>query len=118
MARLISFFEIPAVNFNRAVSFYETVFNVKIDVCDCDETELMGFFPEGEGAISFSEQIKPSKDGVLISLCTDNIEITLEKIQKLGGETVIPKTEIQAEGMGFFAVFIDCEGNKLGLHEK
>ncbi len=118
MTKIVSFFEIPAANFDRAVKFYQTVFNVKIEVADCGETEQMGFFPENEGAISFSEQIKPSSDGVLISLRVESIDKALAEISKLGGKTIIAKSAIQAEGMGFFAVFIDSEGNKIGLHEK
>jgi len=62
--------------------------------------------------------IKPCSDGVLISLKTDSIESALVEITKSGGKVEIEKTAIQAEGMGFFAVFIDCEGNKIGLHER
>jgi len=41
----------------------------------------------------------------------------LDKITKNGGKILIPKTP-HADQDGFFAVFIDCEGNKLGLHSK
>ena len=57
-------------------------------------------------------------DGVLISLNVEDIEVSLEKIGKLGGETILPKTAIEAEGKGHFAMFIDCEGNKIGLHSE
>lgn len=117
MEKLISFFEIPAADFDRAVAFYETVLDTQIQAETCD-TEKMGFFPNCEGAISCSPQITPSANGVLISLKVKSIEHTLEKVEKLGGKTIIPKTAIEAEGRGFFAVFLDCEGNKIGLHEK
>jgi predicted enzyme related to lactoylglutathione lyase len=118
MTKVVSFFEIPAANFERAVSFYQTIFNVKIEVADCGEKEQMGFFPENEGAISFSEHIKPSSDGVLLSLRIDSIDKALAEISKSGGKTVIEKTAIQSENLEFFAVFIDSEGNKIGLHER
>jgi uncharacterized protein len=117
MEKLISFFEIPAADFDRAVKFYETVLDTQIQAETCD-TEKMGFFPNCEGAISYSPQIRPSADGVLISLKVKNIEQTLAKVEKLGGKTIIPKTAIESEGRGYFAVFMDCEGNKVGLHEK
>jgi uncharacterized protein len=117
MEKLISFFEIPAADFERAVGFYETVLDTKIQAETCD-TEKMGFFPNCEGAISFSPQIKPSADGVLISLSVNNIEQTLARVEKLGGKTIIPKTAIEAEELGYFAVFLDGEGNRIGLHEK
>lgn len=118
MQKFVSFFEIPASDFNRAVDFYQSVFDVKLDIADDCETEKMGFFPNCEGAVSHSKQIKPCADGVLISLATTSIEKTLAKVVQEGGKTVIPKTAIDADGKGFFAVFADSEGNSIGLHEK
>ena len=37
------------------------------------------------------------------------------KIAANGGQIIVPKTEMGPE-MGFFAIFSDTEGNKLGLH--
>lgn len=117
MEKLISFFEIPAADFDRAVKFYETVLDTKIETESCD-SEKMGYFPGCEGAISFAPGFNPSSDGVLISLKVKSIEQTLAKAKRLGGKTIIPKTAIEAEGRGYFAVFLDCEGNKIGLHEQ
>ena len=44
---------------------------------------------------------------------TEDIDATLAKAEKLGGKTVVPKTEIP--GMGWFALFSDLTGNKIGL---
>jgi len=117
MKNLVSFFEIPAVDFKRAVNFYELVFDVKIEISEC-ENEKMGFFPHCEGAISEAENFKPSAEGVLISLKTENIEEALERISKNAGHVLIGKTAIEPLEKGFFAVFIDCEGNKIGLHQQ
>ena len=45
---MISWFEIPVANMQRAKGFYETVFNVKISVHDFGNL-LMGWFPIVEG---------------------------------------------------------------------
>jgi predicted enzyme related to lactoylglutathione lyase len=86
---------------------------------DC-ETEKMAFFPEVngkcEGAISLAKDFRPSKDGVLISLRVENTEKAISAIEKNGGRIVQPKTKIEAENMGYFATFIDSEGNKVGLY--
>lgn len=42
-----------------------------------------------------------------------DIAATLAKAEKLGGRTIVPKTEVP--GMGFFAWFHDPEGNAIGL---
>lgn len=119
MKQLISFFEIPAADFYRAVNFYEHVLDVKCAQCDCGE-EKMAFFPDPEtgprGAISYAKGFEPSPGGVIISFCIERIEETLGRVMAKGGKVLIPKTKIEAEGQGYFAVFFDCEGNKIGLH--
>lgn len=121
MKRLVSFFEIPATDFNRAVKFYETLFGIQMPVCDCGH-EKMAFFPEEDGecpgAISWSSEVSflPSEQGVMISLRVEDIEASTALIEKNGGKICIPKTKIQAEGRGYFSVFIDCEGNRAGLY--
>ena len=59
MSKLVSFFEIPAADFDRAVKFYENLFGVKLEVLDCGH-EMMAFFPKEDGvcpgAVSWSSQ--------------------------------------------------------------
>lgn len=116
MPKFLAFFEIPAEDFARAVAFYSEVFNCEL-VEMCCEAEKMAFFPSCEGAISSAPSIKPSADGVLISLNTPEIDTTLKVIEANGGKIITSKTKIEAEGRGWFAVFIDCEGNKIGLYQ-
>ena len=58
----------------------------------------------------------PSEKGVLIHFNVDEIEPILETILKKGGKVVIPRTKIEAEGRGYFAVFVDTEGNRVGIY--
>ncbi len=119
MKRLVAFFEIPASDFKRAVKFYETVLDMNLDAMDW-EHEKMAFFPQESGkcpgAISYAADFNPSKDGTLVSLTVESMEDALAKIIQNGGAVVIPKTKIEAEGMGYFATFIDSEGNRMGLY--
>lgn len=116
MTNLISWVEIPSENFERAVNFYKAVLKIDLKALDFGE-EKMACFPNGEGAISFAPNFKPSKDGVLVSLNTGkDLEATIERIKENGGEIIQPKTKIEAEGRDYFAIFIDSEGNKLGLY--
>ncbi|KXT54935.1 VOC family protein [Bacteroides intestinalis] len=118
MKKLIAFFEIPATDFHRAIDFYETVLNMKLPTCECEE-EKMAFFTEGDefvGAVSYASDFLPSEKGVLIHFNVDDIEPTLETILKKGGKVVIPRTKIEAEGRGYFAVFVDTEGNRVGIY--
>ena len=107
MKKLIAFFEIPAADFRRAIDF-----------CEWEE-EKMAFFTEGDefvGAVSYASDFLPSEKGVLIHFNVDEIEPTLETILKKGGKVVIPRTKIEAEGRGYFAVFVDTEGNRVGIY--
>lgn len=116
MEKLISWVEIPATDFERAVKFYSAVLEIKLEIADFG-SEKMACFPTGEGAISWAKDFNPSSNGVLVSLNTGNrLNATLKTIEKNGGEIVTPKTKINAENRGYFAVFIDSEGNKLGLY--
>ena len=118
MQKLISWVEIPAVNFDKAVKFYNAVFKLNLQKADFG-LEKMACFPNDEGAISFSENFKPSKNGVLVSLSApDTIEATLQRIEDNGGEIIQAKTKIEAEGRDYFAIFIDSEGNKIGIYGK
>ncbi len=116
MEKLISWVEIPVTNFERAVRFYNTILNTELKKFECD-TEKMACFPNGEGALSYAEGFLPSQNGTLVSFNTGNhLDETIELIKKSGGEIVLPKTKIEVEGKGYFALFIDSEGNKAGLY--
>jgi len=116
MKKIISWVEIPAQNFERAVGFYKAVLKIDLQVIDFGE-EKMACFPNGEGAISFAPGFNPGKDGALVSFNAENdLEGAIERIEANGGSIVQPKTKIEAEGRGYFAVFIDCEGNRTGLY--
>lgn len=121
MKNLVKLIEIPAADFVRAVKFYEAVLGIKLTVCDSCETEKMAFFSdfanaEPNVALSWTADFLPSPNGVLVSLNIDSIEQTLERINANGGKTVRPKTKIEADGMGYFALFSDSEGNTIGLY--
>lgn len=119
MENFINWFEIPAIDFSRAVSFYKNILGIEIQ-----ETEMfgskMGFFPSDgrnvTGAIVQGEGYTPSADGVVVYLNGgSDLQNILDKIGSNGGEIIVPKTQISAE-MGYFGMFIDTEGNKIALH--
>lgn len=117
MENLIAFVEIPAADFGRAVNFYEQILHLDLKVVE-GKLEKMAFFPGGKGAISFSPGFNPSRDGVLVSLnAGSNLDSVLERVIQQGGSIQKAKTKIGGEGMGYFALFIDSEGNKIGLYQ-
>lgn len=119
MKRLVSFFEIPSADFGRAVKFYEAVLNLKLSIFECKE-EKMAFFPEEDGemtgAVSYASDFLPSDKGVLVHFRSDNMEAALRSVVENGGTIVRPKTKIESDECGYFALFTDSEGNRLGLY--
>jgi uncharacterized protein len=119
MKNLINWFEIPASDFNRAVSFYKAILEVEIQQTEMFGTK-MGFFPSDgknvSGAIVEGEDYKPSTNGVLTYLNAGNdLQIVLDKIEPNNGKVIVPKTQISPE-MGYFGMFIETEGNKMAVH--
>lgn len=119
MKSFISIFEIPATEFSRAVKFYQSILAIEIEEIDMQGIQ-MGLFPsDGQmvsGAIIKGEDYKPSANGVVIYLNGgDNLQYILDKVEINGGKTIVPKTLIDEEN-GYFCLFLDTEGNRIGLH--
>jgi predicted enzyme related to lactoylglutathione lyase len=115
----ISIFEIPATDISRAVNFYQVILSIAIEKMDIPGMQ-MGVFPyEGQmvtGVIIKAEGYQPSAAGVTIYLNGgDNLQVILGKVERNGGKILVPKTR-HADESGYFAMFLDSEGNKLGLH--
>ena len=119
MKSFISIFEIPATEISRAVDFYQAILDIKIEKMEMPEMQ-MGIFPyEGQmvtGVILKADGYKPSPDGVTIYLNGgDDLQVILDKVEKNGGKILVPKTP-HADESGYFALFLDSEGNRMGLH--
>lgn len=123
MKNAISWFEIPATDINRAQKFYEAVFEITMQPLDLGTTK-MRMFPlddpmEGVGGtiIDSGGHHKPSlTDGPLIYLNGNpDVQIFLDRVVKVGGKVLLPKTEISPE-YGFMGMFEDSEGNRIALH--
>ena len=117
----INWFEIPAIDFERAVKFYETILDKELPASEMNGAQ-MAFFSsdplEVSGVIIKGEGAEPSAKGILIYLNGGaDLSIPLSKIEDAGGQIVVPKTEIGPE-LGHYAIFIDSEGNRLALHSQ
>lgn len=119
MKSFVSIFEIPATDISRAINFYQAILEIRIEKMDFPGME-MGILPYEEqvvtGIIIKGEGYQPSADGITIYLNGgENLQIILDKVEKNGGKILVPKTP-HADESGYFAVFNDSEGNKMGLH--
>jgi predicted enzyme related to lactoylglutathione lyase len=114
-------FEIPFDDGDRARSFYADAFGWNVM-----HMPDMGYTMVSTGPTD--EQGPPSEPGFInggmlqreapvgspvVTVDVEDIDGTLEKIEKLGGTTVIAKQAVA--DMGFSAYFKDTEGNLMGL---
>ena len=91
----INWFEIPAYNFDRAVSFFNHIYNIKMD-----STELngyaMAFFPAKNGiggAVVVGEGCTPNSSGPLLYLNGGkDLNVVLAKVEAAGGRIIMGKS--------------------------
>jgi predicted enzyme related to lactoylglutathione lyase len=111
----ICYVQIPAVDVERSVTFYETVFGWNIRRRDNGEVA----FDDTVGEVSgtwVTGRPPASQPGLLVYVLVDSVEKTLRKITEAGGEVVTPLTP-QGEGEAF-ATFRDPAGNVLGVGQQ
>ena len=121
---VITWFEIPVSDLDRAKTFYETILDIQM-VKRADGNDEAAFFPFNPnvvqatsgrvtGVLSKSVRNSPSGNGTLVYInASPAIKIVLDKVEKAGGKIISPPIQIPA---GFIAVIMDTEGNKVGLH--
>lgn len=116
----LTWFEIPVIDFNRARIFYNRIFDFVMPV-ETSEGRRSGFllFEQGKGiggALVEAEGYHPSSDGVRVYLNGgEDLNTVLNRVVSAGGKIEMPKI-LYAKEIGYIAVFIDSEGNKIGLH--
>lgn len=114
---VLAWFEIPAVDLERAVAFYNAI--LAIELQQIPETKMYAFpvpdmSKDLSGAVVYEENHKPSQDGALLYLSAEGqLDAVLSRVEAAGGSIVLPRTDISP--FGFMAYIIDSEGNRIGL---
>ena len=123
MKNKVVMFEIPSSDFRKAKTFYETVFDWKVDLLGDDGAMALttgadkDYNPTELGGINGGFYKRKSKDDhPSFGIETDSIDQTLREIEKAGGRVVTPKHSLGP--WGFMADFADPEGNEITLWEK
>lgn len=121
MVTTLNWFEIPASDFKRAKAFYAKVLDVQIQD-DSNPNMQYAYLPSETdkggfgGAIAGGENYIPATTGTTVYLDGGNdLSAPLSRVESAGGTILLPKTAIGGN-RGFIALFIDTEGNKVGLH--
>ncbi len=116
----VSWFEIPVKNFENARNFYRIIFDFDMPEMQMGSNRMGILLHERDsgvgGAIVSGEWYEPSMSGTLVYLSANpDLGVVLDRVEKAGGSVLVPKTNI-GENMGYFAIFKDVEGNRVGLH--
>jgi predicted enzyme related to lactoylglutathione lyase len=123
MSGRVVHFEIPFDDGARARSFYADAFGWQATELPGMGYTLLTTGPSSEtegptekGFINggmFGREGWPAVPAPVITIDVEDVEAALEKVEQLGGKTVLGK---QAVGdMGWSAYFTDTEGNTIGL---
>jgi hypothetical protein len=118
-ANIGAYFEIPVVDMDRAISFYQSLLEIELERGTIHDYE-MAFFPYEHngagisGALAKGDVYRPSIDGVFLYLQIDDIDALISKAIILGSEILLDKTEAES---CFVAEIKDSEGNRICLKQ-
>lgn len=122
---MISWFEIPTHDIDRARNFYETVLGIEMTPMQVgDRMQMMMFSAPGEDTVSgalvnHQDFYQPSESsGPLVYLnAGDDVQDVLEKVEDAGGKIIVPKKQV-SDQFGYIAVILDSEGNRVAFHSR
>lgn len=124
MKNPISWFEIYVDDMNRAVAFYESVFQVKLEsLLDPSDTDvIMMAFPANmeqhgaSGAIVKMSDMKAGGNSTLVYFACDDCAVETARVEAAGGKLLREKMSIGE--YGFIGLAHDTEGNMIGFHSE
>lgn len=118
MSNPVFHFEIPVLDMDRAISFYQTVFDLELRREPVDGYE-MAFFPRDDaspgasGALAKGDIYQPSHQGAVLYFDVPDIDAVFERTIEAGSRILYEKTDIGAAG--FVGEIEDSEGNRIAL---
>lgn len=118
MKHIINWLEIPVLDVGRAKKFYQSILQVELIEMDLGNNKYSLFPTEDRhncGALAQGEFYTPTANGVTIYLDGGNdLNIILSRVTEAGGQVIVDKTFLGPEA-GHIGLFIDSEGNRIGL---
>lgn len=121
MLNPVGWFELPVSDMQRAQRFYHHVFSVAFELVEMG-ADLMAMFPFDHtkpgcgGALVQGKGYFPGNTGCMVYFECKDIEHCLARVEGAGGQLLLSKTSIGP--YGFIGIFLDSEGNKVGMHSE
>ncbi len=114
-----AWFEIPTLDLERATRFYESVLGVKLQRESMGAMRMAIFphaMPNNSGAVVSAEGYRPATEGTVVYLnLAQDLAGPLARVEKAGGKVLLGKTALPGD-QGFFAQFLDGDGNRVGFY--
>ena len=118
MKHLSNWIEIPVRDMARARRFYERILQVELQPMDVGPVEYALFPSEDRyncGALARGDGYEPGPGGVTVYLDGGgDLDGIVDRVAGAGGTILMPKTYMGQEA-GHVAMFLDSEGNRVGL---
>jgi len=117
----VRYLEIPVADIDRAVAFYEAVFDLKLARATVDGY-AMAHFPSPGGRLGADVTLAqgdvyvPSKAGAIVYFHIADIDAVMSRAVARGAATLYAKKEV-APGT-WVAEFEDSEGNRIALSQR
>lgn len=111
--------ELSTTDLEASRTFYQEIFGWTVEDVPGMEGYALFTTPDGLGGglNSGPDADPPSTQGPILHIEVTDIEAALERIAGFGGRMLLPKTKI-SDDFGYFALFLDNVGNRLGLWSK
>jgi len=117
----VGYFDINVSNMDRAKKFYEAVFKIQLfDLpIEWGKQSLFPFnqdSPNISGALVEKADMIATSSNTVVYFETEDCVTEEKRIEEAGGKIV--STKMSIGDFGFVSIFIDSEGNTVGLHSR
>ena len=114
----VVWFELPALDLDRATRFYETILDTKLRRETMGLVDLAVFPYEAPGiggCLIKGEQFKPGNGSVVYLNADPTLATVRSRVEAAGGKILMPDVTLPGD-MGIYTWIEDTEGNTVGLH--
>lgn len=117
----VGWFDIFVADLNRAVAFYEAVFDVSLEEMPdpTGQSQMMSFPADmgvygAAGALTKSPHAAPGVGGTIVYFSVEDCAVEEARVEKAGGK--VARSKFSIGEFGFIVLCLDTEGNMIGFN--